>query len=150
MMVLLMEGVGFFAESVKILNYLQNQTTDRKTDICSKQQVMLMVIKDAKVRKAIEEFKEGVKKLYGGRLKKIILYGSYARGEAKEDSDIDLAVVLEGDVIPGEEIDRMVGIITEINLKYSVLISVYPVSEEDYAKVNSPLLINLRREGIPA
>jgi len=53
------------------------------------------------------------------RLRKVILYGSRARGEAKEDSDIDLAIVLEGGVVPGEEIDRMVDIITEVNLKYS-------------------------------
>ncbi len=109
-----------------------------------------MVIVDERVKAAIKEFKESIEKLYGGRLKKVILYGSHARGEAREDSDIDLAIVLEGDVVPGEEIDRMVDIITEVNLKYNVLISAYPVSEEDYANVNSPLLINLRREGVPA
>ena len=38
----------------------------------------------------------------------IILYGSYARGSATEDSDIDLLIVLEGKVKPGEEIDRMI------------------------------------------
>jgi len=102
-----------------------------------------------KTKEAIEEFKKEVKKLYGERLKHIILYGSYARGSAAEDSDIDLLIVLEGDVKPGEEIDRMIDIITEINLRYNVLISVYPISGEDYKKVNSPLLINVRREGLP-
>jgi len=43
----------------------------------------------------------------------------------------------------------MIEIITEINLRYNVLISVYPISEEDYKKVNCPLPINVRREGIP-
>jgi hypothetical protein len=38
----------------------------------------------------------------------------------------------------------------EINLKHGVLISVYPISEEDYSTINSPLLINVRREGVPA
>lgn len=103
-----------------------------------------------KAKEAIEEFKREIKKLYGNRLKHIILYGSYARGSATEDSDIDLLIVLEGEVKPGEEIDRMIGIVTEINLRYNVLISVYPISEEGYKKVNSPLLINVRREGIPA
>ena len=67
-----------------------------------------------KTKEAIEEFKKDVKKLYGKRLKHIILYGSYARGSATEDSDIDLLVVLEGKVKLGEEIDRMIEIITEI------------------------------------
>jgi len=102
-----------------------------------------------KARKAIEEFKKEIKTLYGNRLKHIILYGFYARGSATEDSDIDLLIVLEGKVKPGEEIDRMIEIITEINLRYNVLISVYPISMENYKKV-SPLLINVRKEGIPA
>ena len=52
--------------------------------------------------------------------------------------------------MPGEEIDRMTDIITEINLKYGVLISVYPISKEDYENLNSPLLINVRKEGLQA
>jgi predicted nucleotidyltransferase len=98
----------------------------------------------------LKEFREKAEELYPGKLKSIILYGSYAIGKATQDSDIDLAIVLDGDVSPGEEIDRMIDIVTEINLNYGVLISVYPVSEKDYNSVNSPLLLNLRREGIPA
>ena len=101
------------------------------------------------IRDVLEAFKKEIEKLYGKRLKKVILYGSYTRGDATEDSDMDLLIILEGKVIPGEEIDRMIDIITEINLKYGVLISVYPVSD-DYKKVKSPLLINVRREGMPA
>ena len=103
-----------------------------------------------KIKEILKEFKEEIEKLYGKRLKAIILYGSWARGEAKDESDIDLLIVLKGKVVPGKEIDRMIDIITEINLKYGALISIYPVSEEDYSTVNSPLLINVRREGMPA
>lgn len=88
--------------------------------------------------------------MYQKRLKNVILYGSWARGNTTEDSDIDVLIVLEGRVIPGKEIDRIIDIITEINLKHGVLISVYPVSEEDYSTINSPLLINVRREGVIA
>ncbi len=100
------------------------------------------------IKEILKEFRKEIKKLYGKRLKDTILYGSWARGEATEGSDIDVLIVLEGKVTPGKEIDRMIDIITEINLKYGALISVYPVSEEDFPTVNSPLLINVRREGV--
>ena len=98
----------------------------------------------------LKEFRKSIEKLYGKRLKNIILYGSYARKHPPVDSDIDLAIVLEGDVAACKEIDRMIDVITDINLSYGVLLSVYPVSEESYNSINSPLLLNLRREGIPA
>jgi predicted nucleotidyltransferase len=103
-----------------------------------------------RIRDILKEFREELENLYENRLKSIILYGSWARGEATEDSDIDVLIVLEGKVIPGKEIDRMIDILTEINLKHGVLISVYPISEDDYSTINSPLLINVRREGVPA
>jgi len=102
------------------------------------------------VEPILREFRNRVAKLYGKRLKAIILYGSYATGRANQDSDIDLAIVLDGNVKAGKEIDRLIDIITEINLNYSVLLSVYPVSEKDYNSLKSPLMLNMRREGIPA
>jgi len=98
----------------------------------------------------LEEFKKELEKLYGTRLKNVILYGSWARGDATEESDIDLLIVLEGEISPGAEIDRMIDIITGINLKHDVLLSIYPISEQDYSAIQSPLLLNVRREGIPA
>ncbi len=105
---------------------------------------------EKKIIKPIKEFKARIKELYGKRLRSLILYGSWARDEATEESDIDLVVILEGKVVPGREIDRMIDIVTEINLKYGTLISVYPVSRRDYSILRSPLLLNVRREGVPA
>jgi predicted nucleotidyltransferase len=102
-----------------------------------------------KIEPILKEFKQKITELYGRRLKKIVLYGSYARGQASDEhSDIDLAVVLAGTVEPCKEIDRVIDIITDMNLDYDILLSVYPVSERDYTSVNSPLLLNLRREAI--
>lgn len=100
------------------------------------------------IDKTLTELKTKLTSLYKGRLVSIILYGSYARGEALESSDIDVVVVLNGEVSPGEEIDYMLDILTDLNLKYNTLISVYPVSEETFKKVKSPLILNVRREGI--
>jgi predicted nucleotidyltransferase len=102
------------------------------------------------IKPILEEFKTALKKLYGNKLRNIILYGSWARGKAEEHSDIDLAVLLEGEVNPGREIDRMIDIITDLQLKYNALISVYPVSEKKYMTVKSPLLLNIHKDGIAA
>jgi len=96
-----------------------------------------------------KEFKQQIAELYGQRLKKVVLYGSYARGQANDEhSDIDLAVVLAGAVEPCKEIDRMADIFTDLNLEHNALIAVYPVSEENYNSVNSPLLLNICEEGV--
>jgi predicted nucleotidyltransferase len=101
-------------------------------------------------KQVIDEFVQKARSLYGDRLKHVVVYGSCARNEATADSDIDLAAVLADEVVPGKEIDRMIDLITDINLEHGVLLSVYPVSEEDYLHRDSPLLMNIRREGIPA
>ena len=115
---------------------------------------IILLLKSAKTKMSIEtilkQFKSQIEPLYGNRLKKVMLFGSWARNEATNDSDIDVAVVLEGDVKAGHEIDSMIDTITDINLEYGVLLSVYPVSKNDYDNRKSPLLINLRKEGIPA
>ena len=98
----------------------------------------------------LTEFKRELRHLYGERLKDVILFGSYARGEARAGSDIDVMVILRGEVMPGREIDRMIDVITDLNLKYGILLSVVPMAEEKYLQRNSPLLLNVRREGIPA
>ena len=102
------------------------------------------------IPEVIKDLRRHLETLYGQRLLRLVLYGSWARGEATETSDVDVAVVLSGSVQPGREIDRMVDAVTDLNLRYATLISIYPVSEEDFRTLNSPLLINLRREGVPA
>ena len=100
------------------------------------------------IRAILQELHKELHKIYGNKLQKIILYGSYARAEASEDSDIDVVVLLRGEVLPGREIDRMLDVITDINLKYNTLIAVYPVSEQSLLKLKSPLLLNIRADGV--
>lgn len=98
--------------------------------------------------KILSEFRQELQKLYGDRLIKLVLYGSQVRGEAKEDSDIDIMVILKSPISPGDEIFRMGEIKNKLNLKYDQLISVLPISEEDFLNKETPLLENVRREGV--
>ena len=47
------------------------------------------------ITKIINEFIEEVNKILGDRVKKIILYGSYARGDFNESSDIDIMILTD-------------------------------------------------------
>lgn len=103
-----------------------------------------------KIQRVVADFKREVREIYGDRLVKVILFGSWARDTATEGSDIDLLVVLEGEVMPGREIDRMIDCITDINLRHDTLVAVIPISKYQYTNAINPFLINIRKEGIPA
>jgi len=88
---------------------------------------------ETRTKTILAELKQKLIDIYGDKLKQLIVYGSYARGRQTESSDIDLAVVLDGKISKTAEISRMIDAITDLNLEYSVLISVYPVSSGDYS-----------------
>jgi len=48
-----------------------------------------------KINNIIEEFVKGVNEILGSRVKKIILYGSYARGDYNRNSDIDIMILTD-------------------------------------------------------
>jgi uncharacterized protein len=73
--------------------------------------------------------------------------GSHARRNASEDSDIDILIVLQDSVSPGDEILRISTLKTDLNLKRGELISVTPISEIDYQTRSTLLLENICREG---
>ena len=96
-----------------------------------------------------EEFVSGIRELYGERLDKVVLFGSYARGEQQEESDVDFLVVLNDESINTfAEISRMSGISAELGLKYNFWISTVPISINRLLQGEAALAINVRKEGI--
>jgi uncharacterized protein len=57
-------------------------------------------------------------------------------------------VVLQGTVNPGDEIAQVGEITAALSLKYNVVISCVFLSSDRYATEQSPLLLNVRREGV--
>jgi uncharacterized protein len=96
----------------------------------------------------LNELCQALESIYGERLKQVILYGSQARGDAQLGSDIDVLIVLNGEVSPGEEIHRTSGVVSQLSLKYDVVISCLFMPTERYSHEQSPLLRNVRREGV--
>lgn len=96
---------------------------------------------------ALVELEAGLKKLYGSNAPLLLVYGSYARREAHPDSDIDVLLVYSNDIRPGEEIHRVSALLADLNLRYQVLVSVLPASENQYHSLESSFWENIRREG---
>ena len=105
--------------------------------------------KTAEITEILRELRQRLNSLYGENLRQLILYGSHARGEATEGSDVDLLVVL-GDMQDAEaELLRMDPIASELSLKHDIVLCLMPIGAHDYVKRNTPLLLNIRREGVP-
>lgn len=102
------------------------------------------------VREIVQEYRGGLEGVFGDQLRRVILYGSMARGEGRSDSDIDLLCVLRGAFDYGEAIRESSALTAEISLKYDVVLSRIFVTEEEFATRNLPFFINVRREGVPA
>lgn len=103
-----------------------------------------------KVKRLLRELKEGLGRIYGDRLKGLYLYGSYARGDAQAESDVDVMIVLDDYESYGQEIDRTGGLISELSLEYGISISRVIVKESQWLNRETPLLGNIHLDGIPA
>lgn len=104
-----------------------------------------------KMQNLIEQYISCVKKIYGCHLKKVILYGSYARGDFSEDSDIDLMVLV--DCKEGEE-KQFSDSLSEVGFNYNVdyglwfMPTVKNIDHFTYWKKEYPFYANVDREGI--
>ena len=108
-------------------------------------------IKDMDLRKMLLELEEKLQRVYGNKLKAVILYGSVARGTATEESDIDIMVLVDG---TAQELrtfeDQLSDVSTDISIKYFKVFSIIDISYQEYMRwVNtSPFYRNVSKEGV--
>lgn len=96
-------------------------------------------------KKAIQEFVKELREKYGEKVKRVILFGSIARGDYHEESDIDVLV------IGSLTLDEVVEVSYPILLRYGELISAHVMSEDYYSMLksrNSGFIDSVEREGI--
>ncbi len=89
-----------------------------------------------------------LREIYGPRLKRLILFGSQARGEAGPESDVDVLIVLEGPTGAYEEAKRTSPVATKAAAYRDTALSFVHMSEEEFAEGRSPLVWSVREDGM--
>jgi len=94
----------------------------------------------------MKRFRDDLVALYGDRLERVVLYGSRARGDARPDSDYDVAVFLRNFDSRWIEVDRLVPIETDILYDTGAVINALPFPEGAYND-RTPIMHELRNDG---
>ena len=101
------------------------------------------------LRMVSEEVKQALTKLYGDRLDRVVLYGSYARGDFHPESDVDFLIILrDANFRQSRETDKFWDLTWDTWLRYGVWLSVRVVSIEGYQQSDLFFYRNVRHEGI--
>jgi predicted nucleotidyltransferase len=85
--------------------------------------------------------------MYGDRLERVVLFGSRARGDAREDSDYDVAVFLKGLTDRWAKLDRLADLGTDILDETGEFIRAMPYRAGSYEE-RTPLMHEIRTGGI--
>lgn len=86
--------------------------------------------------------------LYGERLRDVVLFGSWARGDAHPESDIDLLVVLDEAPSRWEERRRMEPVLWRHSFENDTIVAATPVGEKELEDGRAPVLVRAREEGL--
>jgi predicted nucleotidyltransferase len=94
----------------------------------------------------VKEYRSRLVATIGDELELLVLYGSQAREEAVEGSDIDILCVMNNTFRYGDLINRTSKDTAEVSLKYDVVISRVFVTHEVYESRSSPFMMNVHKE----
>lgn len=99
---------------------------------------------------ALGDFVRELRRRFGAAVVEVRLFGSLARGEAHEESDVDVAVVLER--LDWETRRQVIDLATDAGLPYDLRISPTLFDRETYERWRRherALVMDIEREGVP-
>jgi predicted nucleotidyltransferase len=89
-----------------------------------------------------------LRRLYGDRLSSVLLFGSWARGDAHPESDIDLLVVLDRVDSVWDELRRMDPVLWRHSFDNDTVVTALPVARRDLEQRERPVLARAQAEGL--
>lgn len=95
----------------------------------------------------LARFRAALDQLYGSRLERVVLFGSRARGDARADTDYDVAVFVRDLDDRWQEVDRIVPVVTDVIDDTGAVIHAMPYRAGSYEDRTS-LMREIRREGV--
>ena len=103
----------------------------------------------ASIHALLEEVRLNLVWLYGDRLTSVMLYGSYARGEAsRAHSDVDVLVVLGGTFERRKEKKRTLALVADLSLKYDAVLSLTFVQAEAFQAAEFSFYRAVQRDAV--
>jgi uncharacterized protein len=72
---------------------------------------------NSKLQTLLRDLRQAFQIEYGDRLAKVVLFGSQARDQAVNGSDIDILIVLKGEIRASDEILKTGGLVADLSLK---------------------------------
>jgi predicted nucleotidyltransferase len=96
----------------------------------------------------LKRFRAALDEMYGERIERVVLFGSRARGDAREDSDYDVAVFLKDLSDRPLELNRLADLGTDILYETGEFIHAMPYRAGSYDDERMPLMHEIRTDGI--
>jgi uncharacterized protein len=96
----------------------------------------------------LDNLRAAVTTAYGARVERLVLYGSRARGEAKPDSDYDIAVFLSDMSSRWQEFRRLADIEIALLEATGATVHTMPYPAGSWRESGSPLMYEIRKDGV--
>jgi len=108
-----------------------------------------MIVQHINVISSLKDFKLLLKKEFGRRFSRLILFGSYAKNQARPDSDVDLLLVLKNYDAERDDLQKALPLISGFLIETGIFISLVIKSEQEFVHQKEGLLRNIEADGIP-
>jgi len=97
---------------------------------------------------ALIRFRRALDKIYGDKLERVVLFGSRARGNARPDSDYDVAIFLKDMPDRWKELDRLADLRVTILEEDGPFFDALPYLSTTYKDKSMPLMHEIRQYGV--